>query len=68
MQVAVELVVAPASIDITVADIGGLDEIVDKLVSYIVKNGCWSFLIVHASVGMCCKQVAVWSLTCQFSV
>ena len=39
VQMAVECVIAPESIDITIDDIGGLDKIVKKLVRLALSTG-----------------------------
>ena len=38
LQAAVDLVIAPSDLDITLADIGALDDLLDKLVSYALNK------------------------------
>ena len=61
VQVAVELVVAPSSIDITVADIGGLDEILELLVSCFVKEA--NFLLT-VRTSMECDTYFAFDISC----
>ena len=51
VQMAVETVIAPDSIDITIDDIGGLDKIINKLVSLALSTGHSSLLFAQARQG-----------------
>lgn len=52
VQMAVECVIAPESIDITIDDIGGLDKIVKKLVRLAFSTGV-NFVDAHIRQGAC---------------
>lgn len=51
MQMAVECVIAPESIDIMIDDIGGLDKTIAKLVSFALSIGVMSVFIAQARRG-----------------
>lgn len=51
VQMAVECVIAPESIDITIDDIGGLDRTIAKLVSFALSTGYMSVLVAQARRG-----------------
>ena len=62
LQMAVELVISPESIDVTVEDIGGLDEILNRLVRLVVDL---QLILLFTAFCPCTKSLLHIEFRCQ---